>query len=379
MKKWLFSKNGKILGPFEVVEANDFVLTNPDTYAWHPSYSHWMPVTCISEFEGSIPAPKPPSVIPKELIEEFISEERKLISRLEQLDEHLIQTDQSLLALDNEIKEFQDITKNCTTEVRATLQNIEQQFANLSKNLSNFKNTTTNAKEVLEDVSGDFTTRIEKDNQPQVESAKKTKAVKVSSQVLPEEFAEALVEKMTKNNDINTKSNVNIMDGVIKKKVTTKKKKIINTAVSRPLNQISMLQTDAAQSDVAIAEAAIDGELEDIHIIENRVQAKSTVKVNDNQNDKKQILDKKSQENLAKQVSVEKIEFSDQPSKEDILLASQLKQIDKPITYTSLETAKLETSTLGEFDHILYDSIESQEQVVDEDKTKKRLRRRRRR
>lgn len=390
MKKWFFSKNGEVLGPFAVDEANDYVLANSDSYAWHPSYSHWMPVTCINEFENSILAPKPPSIIPKELVDEFIGEERKLLSRLKELDKHLMKTDNSLLNLDNEIKAFQDITQNCTAEVRTTLQSIEQQFANLSKNLSHFKSATTKGKEELTDISDDFNTRLDKDNQSPVELPKKVQTVKMIHQALPQEFAEALVDKITKSDNLIPKNNIvnkvasNVIteNEVIETASTIKKKKIINTSASTPVNQVSMLQTQIAESDVAIAEAASE-DLESVEIVSYEKlsvaeKTKSTVKVKDNI-DKKQIPEKAAQKVPTKTVKVEKIEFSSKPSKEDILLASQLEQIDKPITYDAPGTIKPDESIIGEFDHILYNSINTGEQVVDEDKGKKRLRRRRRR
>ena len=393
MKKWLFSKNGKVVGPFVVNEANDFVVENPDSYAWHPSYSHWMPVTCISEFENSIPAPKPPSVIPKELIEEFIGEERKLVSRLAQLDEHLLQTDQSLLELDNEIKTFQDITQNCTAEVRATLQSIEQQFANLSKNLSNFKSATTKGKEELTDISENFNTRLDNDTQTQLKPPKKENSLKINSQALPQEFAEALVEKITNTDNsikeskaVNTiNSPVNSANQVSDKAPTTKNKKIISTAASTPFNQVSMSQAEAEESDVAIVEIDCD---EQVTVAEEVVNPKKQTVVEDikpavnkkeNVANEEKTAEKIAQRSPEKSIKIEKIEFSDQPTKEDILLASQLKQIDKPISYEAPELVKPDIAPVGEFDHILYDSIGSEEQVVDEDKSKKRLRRRRRR
>jgi len=60
-------------------------------------------------------------------------------------------------------------------------------------------------------------------------------------------------------------------------------------------------------------------------------------------------------------------------------LSAQLKQIDKPITPDSPDLAKPIKSIVGEFDHILYESLEGQPEDIDEDKGKKRLRRRRRR
>ena len=39
MKKWYFSKNGKISGPLELDEAKVFLTKDPDFYGWYSSFS----------------------------------------------------------------------------------------------------------------------------------------------------------------------------------------------------------------------------------------------------------------------------------------------------------------------------------------------------
>jgi len=279
MKKWLFSKNGKILGPFELDAANDFVRENPEVYAWHPSYSHWMPVTCVSEFEDSIPAPKPPSIIPKELIEEFVGEERKLIDRLEQLDQHLELTDKSLLVLNDEILAFRDVAQNCTTEVKATLASIELQFANLSKNLSSFKSTVIKGNDDLTLISDEFNDRLEKDKQAPVEIPQKNKAVNINSLTVGEGVLNNLSENVARANINNDKlpSTNNSTEQTTQVNI-----KASSTTVKSNKPQQSNTVMEKAQADVAVVEPDVIESVEELTPSEEKtvkVKKETVIKV----------------------------------------------------------------------------------------------------
>ena len=89
MKKWIFSDNGKITGPFGLAESQDIIKNNPSLYAWNPSFTHWMPVTHIEDFELAIEIPAPPVDVPQELLGEFTNEEQELIAQLGMLSENL--------------------------------------------------------------------------------------------------------------------------------------------------------------------------------------------------------------------------------------------------------------------------------------------------
>ncbi|TWX71762.1 DUF4339 domain-containing protein [Colwellia demingiae] len=137
MKKWFFSDNGKVTGPLELKESNELVSKNPDLYAWHPSYTHWVPVSCIDEFEVSITPPPPPIEIPKHLIDGLIGEEKELITTLDRIDKTIKITSDSLYEIDAELDNYGKIAHNLTEEVRAVVKTIEEQYAALQKNLAN--------------------------------------------------------------------------------------------------------------------------------------------------------------------------------------------------------------------------------------------------
>jgi hypothetical protein len=70
-------------------EAKEFLINNPDVYGWHPSFSQWKPVNCISEFFGVIPASVPGPLIPKEISDKFLAKKNRLESKLTSID-HII-------------------------------------------------------------------------------------------------------------------------------------------------------------------------------------------------------------------------------------------------------------------------------------------------
>jgi len=137
MKKWFFSDNGKVTGPLGLKESNELISKNPDLYAWHPSYTHWVPVSCIDEFHVEITPPPPPIEIPSGLIDDLIGEEKELITTLDRIDKTIKITSDSLYELDSELENYGKITHNLTEEVRVVVKTIEEQYASLQKNLAN--------------------------------------------------------------------------------------------------------------------------------------------------------------------------------------------------------------------------------------------------
>jgi hypothetical protein len=137
MKKWFFSNNGDVSGPFGISESNELIAKNPDLYAWHPSYTHWVPVSCINEFEVSISPPPPPINIPEGMVDDLIGEEKELITTLDRIDKTIKITSDSLYEIDADLDTFAQTTHNLTEEVKVVVKSIEEQYASLQKNLAN--------------------------------------------------------------------------------------------------------------------------------------------------------------------------------------------------------------------------------------------------
>lgn len=141
MKKWLFSNNGDITEPFTFAEAQAYISgkKNVDLYVWHPSFTHWMPLSSIDDFEVEISIPTPPVALPKELIEEYKNQELGLFKTLSRIDNTLGNTRAVISELGNDIETYQNFTEKLNTEVEITLVNVRKQYAALQKSIDDFK------------------------------------------------------------------------------------------------------------------------------------------------------------------------------------------------------------------------------------------------
>jgi uncharacterized protein YukE len=138
MKEWYFSNNGEVSGPLGLAESNQFIATNPNAYAWHPSYAQWIPVCHVDEFDIDIAPPPPPQAIPQKLIERFIAKEQELNTALGRIDSTLKSIASSLGDLDRNTNKTKTVTQNLNQEVKTTLQSINEQYEALQKTLAGF-------------------------------------------------------------------------------------------------------------------------------------------------------------------------------------------------------------------------------------------------
>ena len=85
MKKWFFSKDGKVTAPLDLEAAKEYLSSNPDVYGWHPSFNQWKPVNCISEFVDVIPPTVQAPLIPKEISDKFLAKKQENYRKLKML------------------------------------------------------------------------------------------------------------------------------------------------------------------------------------------------------------------------------------------------------------------------------------------------------
>ncbi len=138
MKKWFFCDHGEVTGPLGMKESNKLISQKEGLYAWHPSYTHWVPVSCIKEFELSVaPPPLPPMTLPLAKLDELQSEEKQLISILERIDKTIKMTTDSLYEVDINLAAYTEKTHNLSEQVKVTVKSIAEQYASLQKNLAN--------------------------------------------------------------------------------------------------------------------------------------------------------------------------------------------------------------------------------------------------
>ena len=141
MKKWFFYDHDEVSGPFGLKESNELIARKPNVYAWHPSYTHWVPVSCIAEFELSVNPPSPPNNIPITKFEDSIDEEEQLITTLERIDRTIKITADSLYEIDTDLDSFINTTQNLTGQVELAVKSIANQYTSLQKNIANIIKT----------------------------------------------------------------------------------------------------------------------------------------------------------------------------------------------------------------------------------------------
>jgi hypothetical protein len=160
MKKWFFSSNGEVSSALNFDEAKEFLINNPDVYGWHPSFSHWKPVSCISEFLGVIPATIPGPLIPKEISDKFIAKKQRLESKLTSIDDSIKHSHKSLNKFEQQIEDYKDLTQNLNDDVKGAIDNIEKKYKTLNRKLSQVKDAVDIAETEMSEVVSDFNRKM---------------------------------------------------------------------------------------------------------------------------------------------------------------------------------------------------------------------------
>jgi len=156
MKKWFFSNNGEVTAPLDLEAAKDYLASNPDVYGWHPSFTQWKPVNCISEFVDVLPATIQAPLIPKEISDKFSAKKQRLETKLTSIDDSINHSQSSLAKLEQQIESYKDLTKNLNDDVKGAIDNIEKKYKNLSRKLSQVKDAVHIAEKEMGEVVDDF-------------------------------------------------------------------------------------------------------------------------------------------------------------------------------------------------------------------------------
>ncbi len=156
MKKWFFSKDGKVTAPLDLEAAKEYLASNPDVYGWHPSFSQWKPVNCISEFVDVIPPTEQAPLIPKEISDKFLAKKNRLETKLTSIDDSINHSQSSLGKFDQQIEAYKSLTINLNDDVKGAIDNIEKKYKNLSRKLSQVKDAVHIAEKEMSEVVEDF-------------------------------------------------------------------------------------------------------------------------------------------------------------------------------------------------------------------------------
>ena len=160
MKKWFFSNNGKVTAPLDLEAAKDYLADNPEVYGWHPSFTQWKPVNCISEFAGVLPPTVQAPLIPKEISDKFIAKQQRLDSKLTSIDDSIKHSQTSLDKFDSQIEQYKELTKNLNDDVKGAIDNIERKYNSIRRKLSQVKDAVSIAEKEMSEVVDDFDNRM---------------------------------------------------------------------------------------------------------------------------------------------------------------------------------------------------------------------------
>lgn len=160
MKKWFFSNNGEVTAPLDLDAAKDYLASNPNVYGWHPSFTQWKPVNCISEFADVLPPTIQAPLIPKEISDKFSAKKQRLESKLTSIDDSINHSQSSLAKFDKQIEEYKDLTQNLNDDVKGAIDNIEKKYNSLRRKLSQVKDAVNIAETEMTEVVDDFDRRM---------------------------------------------------------------------------------------------------------------------------------------------------------------------------------------------------------------------------
>ena len=160
MNTWIFSKNGQVTKPLDLVAAKKYVVENQDAYAWQSSYTQWLPVNSISEFSALLPERTVSAKLPQKIVDEFMSKEQALEKRFEQFTHDLAGGDASAKLLQQEIANYKQLTANLSDEVKGNVNEIEQQYDVLHAQLNELKQVVITSQQELSTIVTDFNSKV---------------------------------------------------------------------------------------------------------------------------------------------------------------------------------------------------------------------------
>ena len=156
MKKWYFSDNGNVTGPFNVNEAKPLLAKNSDLYGWNPSLSQWLPVTQLLELREFVLESKPATQVSKELINKFVTKKRDLNKKVNLIDDVIKQTQTKITLFEKEIAKYKNLTESLTSEVQDNIVPIDKKYQLMVKQLKELTKATEIAKNEIIEVVQEF-------------------------------------------------------------------------------------------------------------------------------------------------------------------------------------------------------------------------------
>ncbi|MGB1262604.1 MAG: hypothetical protein ACPG52_06830 [Cognaticolwellia sp.] len=160
MNTWIFSKNGQVSEPLELAAAKKYVVENQDAYAWQSSYNQWLPVHSISEFSALLPPRQEVAKLPQNIVDEFNRKEQALEKRFGKFNQELARGEETAKLFEQEIANYKRLTINLSDEVKGNINEIEQQYNALHKQLADIKQTVHASQQGLGLVVVEFNKKV---------------------------------------------------------------------------------------------------------------------------------------------------------------------------------------------------------------------------
>ena len=156
MKKWYFSDDGKVTGPYSLNDASALLAKNNELYGWNSSLSQWLPVTHISELSEFISESKPTVQVSKELIDKFVTKKRDLNKKVTLIDESIKKTQVHIETFEKEINKYKQLTESLSSDVKDNILPLEKKHQFVTKQLRELAKASEIAKHEIIDVVQEF-------------------------------------------------------------------------------------------------------------------------------------------------------------------------------------------------------------------------------
>ncbi|XPF94517.1 DUF4339 domain-containing protein [Colwellia sp. RE-S-Sl-9] len=156
MKKWYFSDNGKVTGPYSLNDASSLLAKNNELYGWTSSFSQWLPVALIPELSEFISDAKPAVQVSKELIDKFVTKKRDLNKKVVLIDEKIKKTQAHINTFEKEINNYKNLTESLSSDVQDNILPLEKKYQLVTKQLKELIKASEISKHEIIDVVEEF-------------------------------------------------------------------------------------------------------------------------------------------------------------------------------------------------------------------------------
>ena len=325
MNTWIFSKNGQVTEPLALAAAKEYVIANQDAYGWQSSYTQWLPVHYISEFQALLPEPENKDQIPQKIVDEFLSKEQALNKYFDEMDQKLTDSESSAKQLAQEIENYKQLTSTLSPEVKDNIHDVEQQYLALQAQLNNFKQVVSLSKTTLSTVANEFNEKVSTKsvkNSSEPQQAQNTNSNAPAIQLKPTETVKAEAKK-----DVKVEQQAEAKKGVKVEQQAEAKKDVKVEQQAEAKKDVKVEQQAEVKKDVKVAQQAKSAKNAEVaQPVE--IEKNSTVEVAAEQKNNSELQAKQTDKNnkeealKAKKVPTAKVISTRAPKRVDVKMVN---------------------------------------------------------